>query len=84
MERLEIEIVSKLYTNQTQRYTNIRKALVCGYFMQVARREEGAYLTALQGQPGATKTQIFLFLLTCVQFRSGGITASFMRSRPTA
>jgi HrpA-like RNA helicase len=52
MERLEIDIVTKSYGDQTQRYTNIRKALVCGYFMQVAHREgeKGAYLTVKDNQ----------------------------------
>lgn len=52
MERLEIDIVTKTYKDQAQRYTNIRKALVCGYFMQVAHREgeKGAYLTAKDKQ----------------------------------
>jgi pre-mRNA-splicing factor ATP-dependent RNA helicase DHX15/PRP43 len=47
MERLEIDIVTKSYDDQTRHYTNIRKALVCGYFMQVAHREgeKDAYLT---------------------------------------
>jgi pre-mRNA-splicing factor ATP-dependent RNA helicase DHX15/PRP43 len=36
MERLEIDIKTKSCKDQTQ---NIKKALVCGYFMQVAQKE---------------------------------------------
>ena len=52
MERLEIDIVTKSYKDQTQHHTNIRKALVCGYFMQVAHKEggNGAYCTVKDNQ----------------------------------
>ncbi|KAI0000128.1 pre-mRNA-splicing factor ATP-dependent RNA helicase PRP43 [Russula compacta] len=52
MERLDIDLVSKSYKNQTQHHTDIRKALVCGYFMQVARKEgeKGSYLTVKDNQ----------------------------------
>jgi len=46
MEKFEIEIISKSATNPSF-YTNIRMALVSGYFMQVAHKagERGAYKT---------------------------------------
>ena len=52
MERYEIDLV----TTQDERrlWTNIRKALVCGFFMQVARKEgkKNAYLTVKDNQVG--------------------------------
>jgi pre-mRNA-splicing factor ATP-dependent RNA helicase DHX15/PRP43 len=52
MERLEIDLVSKAYADQTRHYMNIRKALVCGFFMQVAHKEgeKGSYLTVKDNQ----------------------------------
>ena len=50
MERFDIDLV----TTQDERklYTNIRKVLVCGYFMQVAHKEgeKNAYLTVKDNQ----------------------------------
>ena len=50
MERYEIDLVST--DDMRKYYINIRKALVCGYFMQVAHKEgeKGAYLTVLDNQ----------------------------------
>ena len=52
MERLEVDVVTKSYSDQTRQYLNIRKALVCGYFMQVAHKEgeKGSYLTIKDNQ----------------------------------
>ena len=52
MERQEIDLVTKSYKDQTRHYMDIRRALVCGYFMQVAHREgeKGAYLTVKDNQ----------------------------------
>lgn len=52
MERLEIGLVTKSYKDQTRHYTEIRRALVCGYFMQVAHKEgeKGSYLTVKDNQ----------------------------------
>jgi pre-mRNA-splicing factor ATP-dependent RNA helicase DHX15/PRP43 len=52
MERLEVDLVTKSYTDQTRHYTDIRKALVCGYFMQIAHKEgeKGSYLTVKDNQ----------------------------------
>jgi len=52
MERLEIGLVTKSYKDQTRHYTDIRRALVCGYFMQVAHKEgeKGSYLTVKDNQ----------------------------------
>ena len=46
MEKFEIEIVSVPASNP-EFYTNIRRALVSGYFMQVAHKagERGGYKT---------------------------------------
>lgn len=50
MERHDIDLV----TNQDMRvyYLNIRRALVCGFFMQVAHKEgeRNAYLTVKDNQ----------------------------------
>lgn len=52
MERLEVDLVTKSYQDQTRHYMDIRKALVCGYFMQVAHKEgeKGSYLTIKDNQ----------------------------------
>jgi pre-mRNA-splicing factor ATP-dependent RNA helicase DHX15/PRP43 len=52
MERLEINVVTKAYDDQTQHYLNIRKALVCGFFMHVAHKEgeKGSYITVKDNQ----------------------------------
>ncbi|KAH8981106.1 P-loop containing nucleoside triphosphate hydrolase protein [Lactarius hatsudake] len=52
MERLEIDVVTKSYEDQTRHYMNIRKALVCGFFMQVAHKEgeKGSYITIKDNQ----------------------------------
>jgi len=52
MERLEIDVITKSYKDQTRHFADIRKALVCGYFMQIAHREgeKGAYLTVKDNQ----------------------------------
>jgi pre-mRNA-splicing factor ATP-dependent RNA helicase DHX15/PRP43 len=52
MERLEVDLVTKSYPDQTRHYTDIRKALVCGYFMQIAHKEgeKGSYLTVKDNQ----------------------------------
>lgn len=50
MERYEIDIVST--TDERKLYMSIRKALVCGYFMQVAHKEGemNQYLTIKDNQ----------------------------------
>ncbi len=52
MERLDIGLVTKSYDDQTRHYTDIRRALVCGYFMQIAHKEgeKGSYLTVKDNQ----------------------------------
>ena len=52
MERLEINVVTKSYDDRTRHYVNIRKALVCGFFMQVAHKEveKGSYITVKDNQ----------------------------------
>lgn len=53
MERFEIKCVS--LQEEKRLYQNIRKALVCGLFMQVARKkgEKGAYTTVKENQVGS-------------------------------
>ena len=50
MERSEIELVS--LDDQKKLYESIRKALVCGFFTQVAHKESerGTYLTVKDNQ----------------------------------
>ncbi|KAF7790139.1 hypothetical protein EIP86_001091 [Pleurotus ostreatoroseus] len=50
MERFDIDLVST--QDERKLYTNIRKVLVCGYFMQVAHKEgeKNAYLTVKDNQ----------------------------------
>jgi pre-mRNA-splicing factor ATP-dependent RNA helicase DHX15/PRP43 len=52
MERLDINLVSKEYDDQTRHHVNIRKSLVCGFFMQVAHKEgeKGSYVTVKDNQ----------------------------------
>jgi pre-mRNA-splicing factor ATP-dependent RNA helicase DHX15/PRP43 len=39
MERLEISLETTSYKDQTRHYMDIRRALVCGYFTQVAKKD---------------------------------------------
>ncbi|KAI0046084.1 DUF1605-domain-containing protein, partial [Auriscalpium vulgare] len=52
MERFDIDLVSKVYGDQSKFYVNIRQALCCGFFMQVAHKEgeKGGYLTVKDNQ----------------------------------
>ncbi|KAF8263614.1 pre-mRNA-splicing factor ATP-dependent RNA helicase PRP43 [Lactarius quietus] len=52
MERLDINLVSKSYDDQTRHHMNIRQALVCGFFMHVAHKEgeKGSYVTVKDNQ----------------------------------
>lgn len=52
MERFDIDLVST--QDERKLYTNVRKALVCGFFMQVAHKEgeKNAYLTVKDNQVG--------------------------------
>lgn len=52
MERHDIDFVSMQYNDQRKHYENIRQALVCGFFMQVAHKEgeKGQYLTVKDNQ----------------------------------
>ena len=52
MERSEIELLS--LEDEKKLYLNIRKALVCGFFTQVAHKEgeKGAYTTVKDHQVG--------------------------------
>lgn len=50
MERFDIDLVST--QDERKLYLNVRRALVCGYFMQVAHKEgdKGGYLTVKDNQ----------------------------------
>ena len=50
MERFEIDLVST--EDERKLYTNVRKALVCGFFMQVAHKEgeKNQYMTVKDNQ----------------------------------
>jgi pre-mRNA-splicing factor ATP-dependent RNA helicase DHX15/PRP43 len=52
MERLEIKLETNSYKDQTRHYMDIRRALVCGYFTQVAQKngEASSYLTIKDNQ----------------------------------
>ncbi|KAI9432291.1 P-loop containing nucleoside triphosphate hydrolase protein [Lactarius indigo] len=52
MERLGIKPVTRPHDDPTRHYVNIRKALVCGFFMQVAHKEggKGSYITIKDNQ----------------------------------
>jgi pre-mRNA-splicing factor ATP-dependent RNA helicase DHX15/PRP43 len=52
MERLEIGLITKTYADPTRHYMDIRRALVCGYFTQIAHKEgeKGTYLTVKDNQ----------------------------------
>ena len=53
MERLEINVMTKSYDDQTRHNLNIQKALVCGFFLQVAHKEGekgGTYITVKDNQ----------------------------------
>jgi pre-mRNA-splicing factor ATP-dependent RNA helicase DHX15/PRP43 len=52
MERLEINLETTSYKDQTRHYMDIRRALVCGYFTQVAKKnnEGSSYLTIKENQ----------------------------------
>jgi hypothetical protein len=52
MERFELNVVAKEYSDQSKYYNNIRKALICGFFMQIAHKEgeKGNYLTVKDNQ----------------------------------
>ncbi|TFY61068.1 hypothetical protein EVG20_g7198 [Dentipellis fragilis] len=55
MERLGLNLGSVEYKNQTAHSENIRRALVCGFFMQVAHKKDdaGNYITVKDNQPVA-------------------------------
>lgn len=50
MERFEVELIS--VQDERKMWENVRKALVCGFFMQVAHKEgeKGNYLTVKDNQ----------------------------------
>jgi pre-mRNA-splicing factor ATP-dependent RNA helicase DHX15/PRP43 len=52
MERLGINLVTMSYKDKTMHYMDIQRALVCGYFMQVAHRNgrESSYVIPKDNQ----------------------------------
>lgn len=66
MERLGINPVTRPHNDQTRHYVNIRKALVCGFFTQVAHKEgeKSSYVTVKDNQVcylGTTPEYIITF-----------------------
>ena len=59
MERFDIDLVST--TDEKALYLNVRKALVCGFFMQVAHKEgeKNGYLTVKDNQVRFHSTPLF-------------------------
>ena len=49
MERLGIDLVTKSYKDQTRKYMDIQRALVCGYFTQVAHKKHGGCFLVVGG-----------------------------------
>jgi len=64
MERFDIDLMS--LSDEKKLYTNIRKALVCGFFMQVAHKEgeKGNYLTVKDNQVRSSSQVDPLAILT--------------------
>jgi pre-mRNA-splicing factor ATP-dependent RNA helicase DHX15/PRP43 len=52
MERLEINVETESHKDQTMNFMDIRRTLVCGYFMQVAQKNPmgDSYLTIKDSQ----------------------------------
>ncbi|KAK0564775.1 DEAH-box ATP-dependent RNA helicase prp43 [Tilletia horrida] len=52
LERLDVDLVSTSFEDRRY-YTNIQRAITCGFFMQVAHKEgaKGAYVTIKDNQP---------------------------------
>ena len=78
MERFDLDMVSTEFASPSY-YVNIRKALTCGYFMQVAHREgeKGQYMTIKDAQPvslhpscGLDATPEWVLFNECVCSRS--------------
>lgn len=84
MERFDLDLLSS--QDQRTYYLNIRKALVCGFFMQVAHKEDekGSYLTVKDNQvrafeylPSSHRPQ----LVTNATIFIGCLVASLLWSR---
>jgi pre-mRNA-splicing factor ATP-dependent RNA helicase DHX15/PRP43 len=77
MERLDIAVITKIYSNNpSKQYINIQKALVCGFFMQVAHKEseKNMYLTVKDNQVCR-----LVWLFSCqADVLAGGFPASVM------
>lgn len=67
MEKQEIDLIST--SDQRVFYVNIRKALVIGFFMQVAHKEgeKGNYLTVKDNQVGVQYFDILA--MSCAELR---------------
>ena len=86
MERLEIDLVTKVYKDQTRHYKDIRRALVCGYFTQVAHKEGSSYLTVKDSQVrlNSKRPKVDTIPLTRISILfsdTDGISAPFMLSK---
>lgn len=67
MERFDLDLVST--SDQKAYYINIRQALSCGYFMQVAHKEgeKGNYVTVKDNQVWSFFMPGNILLLTFIQ-----------------
>lgn len=81
MEKFEIDLVS--LQDEKKMYQSIRRALVCGFFMQVAHKEgeKGSYLTVKDNQVSGICQRIELAAHGGFQGRR---PAPFLRSRHSA
>ena len=77
MERCDIDLLSLV--DEKKLYTNIRKALVCGFFMQVAHKEgeKGNYLTVKDNQVRSSQVGPLAILSHCY---TGYWSPSILRS----
>jgi hypothetical protein len=80
MERTDLDLVTT--TDQRKYYVNIQKALVCGFFMQIAHKEgeKGNYLTVKDNQVyGSQMTFLGATLISLLC--TGRFAPSCVRSR---
>ena len=77
MERFEVELVS--LADPVKLFVNIRQALVCGFFMQIAHKEgeKGNYLTVKDHQVTVLTSHYALYL-TDEDFFAGCRSASVL------
>ncbi len=74
MERYEVELVST--QDERKLYDNVRRALVCGFFMQVAHKEgeKNGYMTVKDNQ-------VYCFILS---YKFAGLTSLLVGRWPSS